>query len=63
MFNICLSEGTYPNLLKIAEVVQIFKKGERNKMTNYCPISLLSQFNMIFEKLLYICIYSFLTRF
>ena len=33
MFNVCLSEGTYPDLVKIAEVVSIFKKGERNKMT------------------------------
>ena len=42
MFHVCLSEGTYPDLLKIAEVVPIFKKEERNKMTNYRPISLLS---------------------
>ena len=63
MFNVCLSEGTYPDLLKIAKVVPIFKKGERNKMTNYRPISLLSQFNKISKKLLYIHIYSYLTRF
>ena len=63
MFNVCLSEGTYPDLLKIAEVVPIFKKGERNKMTNYRPISLLSQFNKAFEKLLYTRIYSYLTKF
>ena len=61
MFNVCLSESTYPDLLKIAEVAPIFKKGERNKMTNYRPISLLSQFNKIFEKLLYTRIYSYLT--
>ena len=63
LFNVCLSEGTYPYLLKIAEVVPIFKKRERNKITNYRPISLLLQFNKIFEKLLYIRIYSYLTRF
>ena len=63
MFNVCLSEGTYPDLLKIAEVIPIFKKGEHNKMTNYRPISLLSKFNKIFDKLLYIRIYSYLTRF
>ena len=45
MFNVCLSEGSYPDLLKIVEVVPMFKKGERNQMTNYRPISLLSQFN------------------
>ena len=63
MFNICSSERTYPDLLKIAEVVPIFKKGECNKMTNYRPISLISQFNKVFEKLLYTRIYSYLTRF
>ena len=42
MFNVCLSEGTYPDLLKIAEVEPFFKKGERNKMTNYRPISITS---------------------
>ena len=63
MFNVCLSEDTYPDLLKIDEVVSIFEKEERNKMINYRPISLLSQFNKIFEKSLYIRIYSYLTRF
>ena len=63
MFNICLSEGTYLDLLKSAEVVPIFKKEERNKMTNYCPISPLSQFNKIFEKVMYMRIYLHLTRF
>ena len=58
-----MSEGTYPDLLKIAEVIPIFQKEERNRMTNYRPISLLSQFNKIFRKLLYIRIYSYLTRF
>ena len=38
MFNVCLSEDTYPDLLNIAEVVLILKKGERSKMTNYRPI-------------------------
>ena len=63
MLNVYLSEGTYLDLLKIAEVAPIFKKRERNNMTNYCPISLLSQFDKIFEKLLYVLIYSYLTRF
>ena len=63
MFNVCFTKGTFPDLLKIAEVVAIFKKGERIKMTNYRPKSLLSQFNKIFKKLLYIRIYSYLTRF
>ena len=53
IFNRCLTEGVYPGLLKVAEVIPIFKKGDRDKTTNYRPISLLSQLNKVFEKLLY----------
>jgi len=49
--------------MKLAEVISIFKKGYRNKITNYCPISLLSQFNELFEKLLYVPIYSCLIKY
>ena len=62
IFNRCLTEGVYPDSLKVAEVIPIFKKGDRNKTTNYRPISLLSQFNKVFEKLLYTRIYSYLMR-
>ena len=41
------------NVLKIAEVISIFKKGDANKTTNYRPMSVSSQFNKSFEKLLY----------
>ena len=53
----------YPDSLKVAELISIFKKGEQNKTKNYRPISLLSQFNKIFEKLLYSRIYSYLVRY
>ena len=53
----------YPNSLKVAEEIPIFKKGEQDKTTYYRPISLLSQFNKIFEKLLYSRIYSYLVRY
>ena len=38
IFNVCLGKGTYPDLLKIAEKIPIFKKDERNKTTNYRPV-------------------------
>jgi len=49
--------------MKLAEVIPIFKKGDHEKTTNYRPISLLSQFNKIFEKLLYVRIYSYVIKF
>ena len=39
------------------------KKGEKDKITNYRPILLLSQLNKIFQKLLHNGIYSYLTKF
>ena len=63
MFNLCLRTGTHPDLMKVAEVIPIFKKGQKDTLTNYRPISLLSQFNKIFEKLLHSRIYSYLSKF
>ena len=65
LFSLCEKEGTYPDLLKIAEVkvIPIFKKGDRSKTINYRPISISSQFNKIFEKLLYTRLYSYLIRY
>ena len=63
IFNHRLTEGVYPDSLKVAEVIPIFKKADRDKTTNYRPILLLSQFNKVFEKLLYTRIYSYLMRF
>ena len=47
-----LSEGTYPDLLKIAEVILFFKKGERNKRTNYRP-SLKKAFDLVNHHILF----------
>ena len=53
IFNKAITTGQYPDALKIAKVIPLFKKGESNLLSNYRPISLLSLLNKIFEKLLY----------
>lgn len=62
LFNICAKLGEFPDCLKIAEVIPIFKKGDVCKATNYRPISLLSQFDKIFEKLLCSRLYNYLEK-
>ena len=52
-----------PDNLKIAEVVPIFKKGSRLKASNYRPISLLSNLNKIFEKIVFNRVYRFVEKF
>ena len=53
LINISLTTGMHPNILKIAETIPIFKKGSRLLPSNYRPISLLSNLNKIFEKIVY----------
>ena len=53
LFNLSISTGVYPNNLKIAKVIPIFKKGDVTSVNNYKPISILSPINKIFEKNLY----------
>ena len=49
----CFTKGAFPKNCTIARIVPIFKKGERDKPTNYRPISILTCFSKIFEGLLY----------
>ena len=58
-----IKTGKYPDHLKIAKVIPIFKKGSNNDPNNYRPISILSNVNKIFEKLLHSRLYKYLNKF
>ena len=60
IINLSFSEGTFPNLLKMASVCPIYKKNNRNKCENYRPISLLSNISKLFEKCMHSRLYNFL---
>ena len=45
-----MKSGIYPDALKVAKVIPIFKKGAPTSVNNYRPISVLSPINKIFEK-------------
>ena len=62
IINISMNTGIHPDKLKIAKVTPIFKKGSKLKASNYRPISLLSNINKIFEKVIYSRVYSFLNE-
>ena len=51
--NLSFQSGTVPQNLKVARVVPLHKAGDKNKATNYRPISLLSVFAKILEALIY----------
>jgi hypothetical protein len=48
-----LSSDIFPTQLKFAEVKPILKKGNKKVSSNYRPLSLLTSFSKIFEKVIY----------
>ena len=50
LFNQSIREGTFPDYLKKARIVPIYKRGPKSDVNNYRPISLLNIFSKIFEK-------------
>ncbi len=54
--------GVFPDPLKIARVIPLYKSGDKNDITNYRPISLLPVLSKIFEKLIHARLTSFLDK-
>ena len=63
LFNIMISKDQFPNILKISKVIPLFKNGDKSNITNYRPISLISQFAKIFEKIIKIRMISFIDKY
>ena len=59
MFNISFSSGVFLSILKTAKVIPVYKKDSNLDFSNYRPISLLSNFEKILERLMYNRIYKF----
>jgi len=53
IFNMSIKCGVFPDCLKLARVVPIFKAGDPKLVGNYRPISVLSTMSKLFEKLMY----------
>lgn len=47
-----LLTGSFPEELKVAKIIPIFKRGSNDSMTNYWTISLLIIFSKIVEKVM-----------
>ena len=56
------SESVFPGCLKISIVKPIYKKGNKDKIDNYRPITLTSVFSKIYEKVLMIQLIEFLDK-
>ena len=63
IFNLCLSEGIFLNRMKTAKVCPVYKSGSKTEFTNYGPISVLTSFSKILEKLISIRLLSFIDKY
>ena len=52
LFNASFETGIVPDSFKLANAIPVYKKGSQNCLSNYRPISLLSVFNKLLEKLM-----------
>ena len=60
IINISFSSGEFPDALKIAKVLPLHKGGSAAEANNFRPISLLSIFDKIIEKLMHKRLFKFL---
>ena len=51
--------GIFPDLLKIAKVKPLFKRGDTALLNNYRPISLLPTISKVFERVIYSQLYAY----
>ena len=52
LFHKCIKEGVFPDSYKIAEVIPLFKGGDKEDRSCYRPISLLPTISKILERVL-----------
>ena len=51
LINLSLETGYVHKELKLAKVIPVFKDGDKHEFTNYRPISILSSFSKLLEKI------------
>ena len=60
LFNKSLTEGVVPTSWKKAHVCAVYKKGDPSLVSNYRPISLLSNLNKVLERIVFKYVFNYL---
>ena len=63
IFNASKNSNRYPQELKKADIIPIYKKGETSSLKNYRPISLIPIISKVFERDLYDQIITYMNKF
>ena len=61
IINQMLTTGIFPDDLNVAKVIPLFKKGKKEILDNYRPISLLPSISKIFERVIFNQIHAYFT--
>ena len=62
LFKNCFEASTFPDEWKKGNVIPVYKKGDKQTVTNYRPISLLPIFSKIFERIIFNSIFNFMDQ-
>jgi len=62
LINHSFTNAIFPDALKSAKIIPIFKSGDKTLINNYRPISLLNSFSKIYEKIFLLKLNSFLMK-
>ena len=54
IYNVSLNSGVFPDEWKTAKVKLLYNKGDRYNMQNYRPISIITVFAKLLERLIYL---------
>ena len=63
LINLSLTQGIFPAELKVANILPIFKAGIQDLVGNYRPISLLTSFSKMYERVFCIRLNSFIKKY
>ena len=62
IFKASLEEAVFPEKLKIAKVIPVFKKGDKENIENYRPISIFPVFSKMLECIMYNRLYEYFMK-
>ena len=62
IYNQSIETGIVPNVMKVSRVTPVYKNGDVTNTGNYRPISALSPFSKVFERLIYNQLNNFLEK-